>query len=635
MGAGFGLAMLALGLLAAFSNREAPTAAAFVALLAAGPILAARFPTRLWLVAGAQVVLTFLLPWPNTDRLTLVLAYNLIIFYPGAGEKLLVASATLMVLAGHASLHSGYVLIASAWVLGLTGWLALRHRRMVLERKAARRARTRDWLRTGIQLGLSIAIGGSLAAWLPDIEKWAIERAANLPMPRSSGFGAYTNLSSVDSIHQSSRMALRIYEAGPTLMRGAAYSHYHDGVWKSARTTTERYVPRTDGAGPWVRVVSALDGERNLFVPLEASEVRSTRDLLVDEADVLTCRDPAPGWLFRRGPVRRGGTLDAKARAEYLEVPPAIAGGIGSIVREITKRTTTPRQRASAILYDLGVRCAYSLEPGRPGAGEEPVVRFVAKTHQGHCEYFASAMALMARLAGVPARYVAGYSAVERNPFGGYLMARDADAHAWVETWIDGEGWMVWDPTPPEWRAADGEKKSRLAEWMEQLADYLSDRLAAFLGWFRSSVAEPLGEWFVRAGRTLGGRVGGALALILLALWGRPLWRRFAMLAAILFALQPRVEAGGGDLSPATRALGRLEKLLGRAGVHRPVSTTPLELAARLDPAGLPPEVKGAVTELIDQICRVRYGGSAWDEARAAACLTRLERELTKAGPAR
>ena len=79
-------------------------------------------------------------------------------------------------------------------------------------------------------------------------------------------------------------------------------------------------------------------------------------------------------------------------------------------------------------------------------------MRFLTKTRKGHCEYFASSLALLSRMAGVPSRYVTGYAAVERNKFGGYLMARDSDAHAWTETYFEGEGWTVWDPTPSGWQ---------------------------------------------------------------------------------------------------------------------------------------------------------------------------------------
>ena len=60
---------------------------------------------------------------------------------------------------------------------------------------------------------------------------------------------------------------------------------------------------------------------------------------------------------------------------------------------------------------------------------------------------FASAMVLLARVEGIPARVVGGYHVSEVNPFTGRAIVRDRDAHAWVEAWIEG-AWRKWDPTP-------------------------------------------------------------------------------------------------------------------------------------------------------------------------------------------
>ncbi len=66
----------------------------------------------------------------------------------------------------------------------------------------------------------------------------------------------------------------------------------------------------------------------------------------------------------------------------------------------------------------------------------------------GHCEYFASGMALLARSLGIPSRVVSGFRVREYNPVGGFHVVRARDAHAWVEAWVDGR-WVTYDPTPP------------------------------------------------------------------------------------------------------------------------------------------------------------------------------------------
>ncbi len=87
----------------------------------------------------------------------------------------------------------------------------------------------------------------------------------------------------------------------------------------------------------------------------------------------------------------------------------------------------------------------YSLEP--PLLARDAVDDFLFETRVGFCEHFASAFAFAMRAAGVPARVVVGYQGGFVNRAGGYLVLRRADAHAWTEIWIEGEGWVRVDPT--------------------------------------------------------------------------------------------------------------------------------------------------------------------------------------------
>jgi transglutaminase-like putative cysteine protease len=87
----------------------------------------------------------------------------------------------------------------------------------------------------------------------------------------------------------------------------------------------------------------------------------------------------------------------------------------------------------------------YSL--AAPPLLERPLDTFLFETRRGYCEHYASALAFLLRVAGVPARVVLGYHGGEVNPFGGYLVVRQSEAHAWVEAWIPQQGWTRIDPT--------------------------------------------------------------------------------------------------------------------------------------------------------------------------------------------
>jgi hypothetical protein len=101
-----------------------------------------------------------------------------------------------------------------------------------------------------------------------------------------------------------------------------------------------------------------------------------------------------------------------------------------------------------AIEDRLAAEYRYSRAFTRP-SGTDPVLDFLFHDKRGHCEYFASALALVTRAAGVPARVAMGYRVGEHNPFG-YYVVRERNAHAWAEVWLPGLGWSTRDATPEE-----------------------------------------------------------------------------------------------------------------------------------------------------------------------------------------
>jgi hypothetical protein len=88
----------------------------------------------------------------------------------------------------------------------------------------------------------------------------------------------------------------------------------------------------------------------------------------------------------------------------------------------------------------------YDEQPPASGAGLPPLAHFVAEGKRGYCQHFAGAMALMLRMLGVPARVAAGFTSGKRED-GGWTVT-DHNAHAWVEAWFPGYGWLAFDPTP-------------------------------------------------------------------------------------------------------------------------------------------------------------------------------------------
>src|SRR5207247_6617599 len=111
---------------------------------------------------------------------------------------------------------------------------------------------------------------------------------------------------------------------------------------------------------------------------------------------------------------------------------------------------------------------AYTLNlTGKPG--QDPLAHFLFETRAGHCEYFASAMAIMARTLGIPSREVNGFLPGEYNDLAGDYIVRASDAHSWVEVYFPGNGWQVFDPTPSSVETGGGflRRLGLYADWME------------------------------------------------------------------------------------------------------------------------------------------------------------------------
>ena len=247
----------------------------------------------------------------------------------------------------------------------------------------------------------------------------------------------------------------------------------------------------------------------------------------------------------------------------------------------------------------------YSTEGGHDAG--RPLESFLFDKKTGHCEYFATAMVIMLRTLGIPARPANGFYGGDYNEFGRFYAMRQADAHSWVEAYVPGHGWVTFDPTPPGSVLIPGGDgvMSTVGEWVDSLR----------LQWFKWVVEYDL-EKQISFFKAIGEQFG-SLRDALPKPEGNPRrassWRKgfktwlsnpwtWAILASpFLLAILWRF----GVLSWLWRqiakrrrrhtlpgAAGRLYHVmltsLSRQGVGRVPQETPRELATRLEASGYP-----------------------------------------------
>ena len=133
-------------------------------------------------------------------------------------------------------------------------------------------------------------------------------------------------------------------------------------------------------------------------------------------------------------------------RQRYMQLPEGIDERVYALAAQLTAGKTNDYDRAMAICTYLQTHIPYTLDQSVPYAGRDFVSWFLLEEQRGYCTSFASAFAVMARMAGIPSRYVEGYAAEPDSD--GVARVTGEHAHAWAEVYLNGFGWLTFDPTP-------------------------------------------------------------------------------------------------------------------------------------------------------------------------------------------
>jgi hypothetical protein len=319
-----------------------------------------------------------------------------------------------------------------------------------------------------------------------------------------------------------------------------------------------------------------------------------------------------------------------------LQLPP-LDPRIRALAGDIVAGLTTDMKRALAIENHLRNSYGYTLTlPDHATA--DPIAYFLFERKKGHCEYFASAMAVMLRACGIPARIVNGFQSGQFNPISKLYVIRASDAHSWVEAHIAGRGWVTFDPTPPDPGAHPGGLLAKLALWTDAaetfwqdwvlrydlgrqliVADQLQNLSRHFGmrwldGWSETAARwKPhLRSWLVEHGT---GLTLFILSVVAAVLGGPRAWRALRMLHRVR-----RVREGRASAGDATLLYGRMLDLLHRRGFQKPAWFTPREFAA-----SLPAETGMLVDQFTAAYNELRFGGKRDAAPRLTLLLEELE----------
>ena len=173
---------------------------------------------------------------------------------------------------------------------------------------------------------------------------------------------------------------------------------------------------------------------------------------------------------LRLAPNTASGDMD-----RYLNLPP-LDLRIAKLAEDITAHAPSNYEKAVAVERYLSTHFGYTLELPRT-VPRDPLAYFLFERKRGHCEYFASSMAVMLRSLRIPSRIVTGFHGGEYNDLTGQYVVRASDAHSWVEAYFPGSGWISFDPTPAgsptgRWSRMDLYLDAAASFWREWIINY-------------------------------------------------------------------------------------------------------------------------------------------------------------------
>ncbi len=343
---------------------------------------------------------------------------------------------------------------------------------------ASRRITSRFfWLTNGIALS-TFTLTLMIFFLLPRISVGILQKARGEGL-KTTGFSEQVDLGMIGSVKEDPQIVMRVElpdqpASGRSrlYLRGLAFDHYNGRSWSSGNRNRRSLGLIADGtfavrsggsraplseplrqdillealdtsvlfAAPFAEYVSGefigvqADGMAGLHLTYPSSS-RIRYSVVSREHQIMADEQVAPELDY-----------SSSVRDRYLQLPEA-SDQVAELAHRVTDRAATPYEKIAAVFRHLSSNYHYSLDADTT-TSSRPIDDFLFTRKTGYCEHYATAMVLMLRSIGIPARLVTGFLATEWNDFGGYYTVRQRDAHAWVEVYYPHSGWITMDPTP-------------------------------------------------------------------------------------------------------------------------------------------------------------------------------------------
>jgi len=427
---------------------------------------------------------------------------------------------------------------------------------------------------------------------------------------KTTGFSNTVDLGSLGPVKEDSTIVMRAEFPGgrpgwTVYFRGATLEDYDGRSWSAVRTRgfVRRSGPEGFVIGPGqgrvtevAVLLEPLDTEVLFTVPNVYRLEGSLSAIWVERTGVIRL----PSLPFSRVEYRLWTDLSkvngdeaapkGPVNTAYLDTSPE-----GKRIRELAAEIAKGEsglEKARAIENYLKANHRYTLSPLQKG-GSGPIEDFLFFSKEGYCEHFATAMVMLLRASGIHSRLVTGFLEGEWNELGGYFIVRQQDAHSWVEAYMEGAGWVRFDPTPSA--PAPPYRPSALSLYMDLLKlkwnrhiiqfSFTDQRRMALSAERRGAALLDGLKGAFRAGRGMDLRGAAPLA---------------AVPAALLLVYLLRVSMKKRSRRSAPSFYFEMLKALSAKGLTRKGSETPLEFARRVG--------DGRVAFITEAFQRERYG---------------------------